>query len=76
MTLHFDLCRRIHSESSRVLEMVEVSGDQDVHRRGLHLVFEDDLSPFVSVVPFQVSFLAVRLVSIHSLGHGRALRFR
>ncbi|KAG0622512.1 hypothetical protein M758_3G102700 [Ceratodon purpureus] len=59
---------RIHSESSRVLEMVEVSGDQDVHRRGLHLVFEDDLSPFVSVVPFQIAGKSRYIVSVLTAG--------
>lgn len=33
---------------------MELSSHQDVHRKGLHLVFEDDLSPFACVVPSQV----------------------
>lgn len=46
---------RIHAESSKVLEMVEMSGEQDVHRRGLHLAFEDNLSSFASVIPSQIA---------------------
>lgn len=52
----FNLCRRIHAESSKVLEIIEISSHQDLHRRGLHLLFEEDLTTFACVVPSQVWF--------------------
>lgn len=68
---HIDLvinfCRRIHTESSKVVEMVEMSSDQDVHRRGLHLVFEDNLSSHACVIPSQVCLLAHSLSPIYVL---------
>ncbi|XP_024389835.1 nuclear pore complex protein NUP160 isoform X1 [Physcomitrium patens] len=59
---------RIHAESSKVLEIIEISSHQDLHRRGLHLLFEEDLTTFACVVPSQIPGKAQYVVWVLTVG--------
>jgi hypothetical protein len=45
------LARQIHGVSPKVLELMELSSHHNVKRNGLHLLFDDELSPFAWVIP-------------------------
>ncbi len=45
------LARLIHGVSPKVLELMELSSHHNANRSGLHLLFDDELSPFACVIP-------------------------
>ncbi len=49
------LARRIHGASPKVLELMELSSHHNAHRNGLHVLFDDELSPFACVIPSLVA---------------------
>ncbi|CAM6030468.1 unnamed protein product [Sphagnum balticum] len=52
---HDSVVWRIHGASPKVLELMELSSHHSAHRNGLHVLFDDELSPFACVIPSLVA---------------------